>query len=280
MLGYLSLPGCGGSGGGPVADAMPTPPASAANPGLFPVSEGDMASIRARPEAFLSVYNNLATDGTSADAVVRSTLGTSFASLSDAGCLVTFAAMVAHNSAPLGSTPVAPIPATLQQLLRSQAMACGHYCKLATMLSLLGHPELIPPDAATGSPAKPTVHILVWLQNVPLATGFHSQLIVSNVFDDGYLLLDPTYAYVLRIPFVGAGPQSSLTVIENAAIMLQTPIAAQNVAVLDPAGIVDRSQMLTAVTSGVLGPQYIYHDSLFGSEGWDTRIAGIFNTLI
>ena len=280
MLGYLSLPGCGGSGGGPVADAMPTPPASAANPGLFPVSEGDMASIRARPEAFLSVYNNLATDGTSADAVVRSTLGTSFGSLSDAGCLAAFAAMVAHDSGPLGATPVAPITATMQQLLSSQAMACGHYCKLTTMLSLLGHPELIPPDAATGSPAKPTVHVLVWLDNVPLNTGFHSQLIVSNVFEDAYLLLDPTYAYVLRIPFVGAGPQNSLTVIENAAAMLQTPIAQDNLAVLDPNGTATKPLTFQTILGGQLGPQYIMHDSLFGSEGWDTRIAGIFNTLI
>jgi len=147
------------------------------------------------------------------------------------------------------------------------------------MLSLLGHPELIPPDADTASPPKPTVHFLVWLDTVPLNTGFHGQLVITNVLTDAYLLLDPTYGYALRIPFVGAGPQAALTVIENAATMLQTPIAQQNLAVLDPNGTASKPDMFQTLLSGALGPQYIEHDSIYGSEGWDIRIAQIFDTL-
>lgn len=245
---------------------------------MFQVSAADLAGIIARPETFLSTYQKLG-GTTSSAAYVQSQLGASFVTLTDAGCMATFASVVAYNTAPLGTTTLAPLTATLQQLLTSQALTCGHYCKLNTLLTLLGNPQLIPPDAAAGTPDKASIHFLVWLDTVPLNTGFHSQLILTNVLDSAYLLLDPTYAYALRIPYVGAGPQANLSVIENAATMLQTPIPQANLAVLDPQGAVSNPQMLQTVISGALGPQYIYHDSLYGSEAWDARIAQTFDSM-
>ena len=244
----------------------------------FPVAASTLASLRERPETFLTAYAALGGSSSSA-ALVGSRLGTPFASLTDAGCMATYATAVAFACAPTGATPLAPLTATLQELLTSQELACGHFCKLATILALLGHPELNPPDAATGTPAKPTLHFVIWLTTVPLNTGVHSQLVISNVLDDAYLLLDPTYGYALRIPFVGAGPQASLTVIENAATMMQTPIAQENLVVLDSAGTATEPQMLQTLISGAMGPQYIQHDALYGSEGWDTCIAAIFGKM-
>ena len=193
--------------------------------------------------------------------------------------MAVYATMTAFDCAPLGTTTLAPMTATLGQLLNSDFLGCGHFCKLTTMLSMLGHPQLAPPDAPAGSPAKPTVHFLVWVQTVPLGTGIHSQLILSNVLDDAYLLLDPSYGYGVRIPYVGAGPAPGLTVIENAATMLQTPIAESNLLVLDPDGIATNPKTYQIVLGGQLGPGYIYHDSIYGSEGWDSRIAAIFTSL-
>lgn len=277
-VGYWALAGCGGGGAAGSAAPGPINRAAQTTP-LFSVSADAIAGVRTRPESFLDVYGALATPTSSANEFVRVKLGEPFASLSDAGSMAVFAAMIAYDCAPAGTTSLAPIPATLQQLLSSNALNCGHYCKLTTMLSLLGHPELIPPDADSASTPKATVHFVAWLQNVPLNTGFHAQLVIANVLNDAYLLLDPTYAYVLRIPFVGAGPDAGLTVIENAATMLQTPIAQQNLAVLNPGGTASSPQMFQTLLSGALGPQFIEHDSIYGSEGWDTRIAQIFATL-
>jgi hypothetical protein len=245
-LGYMTLGGCGGGSSASSVNAIaPDKTAGLTALNTFSVPAASVASIRVRPETFLDAYNALG--GTSSsEAYMRSKLGSAFASLTDAGCMAMYGSLVAYNCAPLGSTPLAPIPATMQQLLSSAALACGHFCKLTTLLSLLGHPELIPPDEDSGSPPKATAHFLVWLENVPLKTGFHSQLILTNVLDNAYLLLDPTYAYALRVPFVGT------------------------------ATVPD---MLPTALSGALGPQYIEHDSIYGSEGWDTRISQVFNTL-
>jgi hypothetical protein len=277
-LGFWTLAGCGGGGGSGADTGASLAPDATAGAAALPVSPINLASIRERPENFLTVYGALGGSASSA-AHVQSRLGTAFASLTDAGAMATYAAAVAYQSAPYGSTALAPLDATMGQLLNSQALACGHYCKLTAMLSLLGHPELIPPDAAAGSAAKPTVHVLVWWVDVPLNDGVHSQLVVTNVLDDAYLLLDPTYGYALRIPFVGAGPQASLTVIENAATMMQTPMAQDDLAVLASGGIPLTSTMVQTVLSGALGPQYIYHDADYGSEGWDTRIAQVLDSL-
>jgi hypothetical protein len=279
-LGYITLGGCGGGGSGAssVDTVAPNKTADITAFNTFSVPAASLASIRSRPETFLNAYSALGGTSSSA-AFVRSKLDSSFASLTDAGCMAMYGSLVSYNCAPVGSTPLAPIPATMQQLLTSSALACGHFCKLATLFSLLGHPELIPPDEDSGSPPKATAHFIVWLENVPLDTGFHSQLILTNVLDSAYLLLDPTYAYALRVPFVGSGPQASLTVIENAATMLQTPIAQENLVVLNSNGTATVPDMLTTVLSGALGPQYIEHDSIYGSEGWDTRISQVFNTL-
>jgi hypothetical protein len=276
-LGYWSLAGCGGGGSASVpSEALLNQPQQP----LLPVTASDLAAVRARPEAFLDIYDSLAAGASSASDVVRAKLGAQFSTLPDAGCLATYASLLSNSCAPLGSNSVTPIPATLQQLLAVSAMACGHYCKLATMLTLLGHPELIPPDADDPpAAAKPTVHFLVWLDTVPLNTGFHSQLLLSNLMPDAYLLLDPTYAYALRVPYVGAGPVTSLTAIENAATMLQTPIGRANLVVLDPAATASQPDMLQTILSGALGPQYIFHDSIYGSEGWDNRVAQLFDTL-
>ena len=114
---------------------------------------------------------------------------------------------------------------------------------------------------------------------MPLNTGYHSQLIITNVLDEAYLLLDPMYAYALRIPYTGSGPQADLTDIENAATMMQAPIAQDNLTTLDTSGTAAPAQMLQTIISGAMGPQYIYHDSIYGSEGWDTTISQIFDNL-
>jgi hypothetical protein len=204
-------------------------------------------------------------------------MGSAFASLTDTGAMATYASVIAFNAAPLGATSLDPMNSTLMQLLTAQSMVCGHYCKLTTLLALMGNPQLIPPEPAGGAAVRPTLHFLVWLDTVPLQTGYHSQLIITGVLDNAYLLLDPTYGYALRIPFAGGGPQSGLTVIENAATMLQTPIDASNLAVLDPNRTSSTPQMLQTLISGALWPQYIFHDDIYGSTGWDNRIAQIFD---
>jgi hypothetical protein len=275
-LGLLSLAGCGGGGGGSSSSNTNTPLASPLQvPPLLNVTADIVASVRAHPENFLAAYAGLST-GTTPNAYVTSKLGSAFSGLTDAGSMATYATTLAYCTAPVGSTSLAPIPATMRELLSTPAMACGHFCKLTSMLTLLGHPEVIPPDGAAGTP---TVHFLVWIESVPLNTGFHSQLIVTNVLENAYLLLDPTYAYALRIPFTGAGPQSSLTVIENAATMLHTPIAADNLVLLDKGGTAAVPQMVKTLLSGALSAGYIEHDSIYGSEGWDTQIAQIFDSM-
>ena len=197
--------------------------------------------------------------------------------MTDTGALALYASVVAFNAAPLGDTPLDPMNSTLQQLLNADSLVCGHYCKLNTLLALLGNPQLIPPDPAGAAPPTSNLHFLVWLDTVPLNTGYHSQLIITNVLDSAYLLLDPTYGYAARIPFVGSGPLASLTPVENAATFLQTPSDASNIAVLDPNRTSATPGMLTTLVSGAMGPQYIYHDSIYGCEGWDTRIAQIID---
>jgi hypothetical protein len=245
---------------------------------MFRVPASVLAGIVARPESFLSAYHALG-GSIQAPAYIRSQLGAPITSLTDSGCMATYASVIAFNVAPVGATTLAPMNSTLQQLLTAQALTCGHYCKLSTLLALLGNPQLIPPDADSGGPAKPSLHFLVWLDTVPLNTGFHAQLIISNVLKNAYLLLDPTYAFALRIPYVGSGPQANLTVIENAATMMQTPNSPHNLVVLDPRGTTAMPQMLQTAISGRLGPQYIYHDSIYGSEGWDACIEQIFDNM-
>ena len=279
-VGFLTLAGCGGGGSGnaaPAAAAAINRPPGTVDP-LFAIDPASMAAVRSRPETFLGAYSNLG-GSTASAAFVRTKLGSAFASLTEAGCMSTYASVVASNSAPIGGTPLDPMAASLSQLLSSSALACGHYCKLATMLALLGHAELIPPDADAADPPKSTLHFMVWLADVPLGTGLHSQLLLSNVLDNAYLLLDPMYAFALRIPFVGAGPQAGLTVIENAAVMLQTPIPQDNLTLWSSGPAASLPQMLPAIMGAALGPQYILHDALYGAEGWDLRIGQIFDDL-
>ena len=239
---------------------------------MLQVSAETRAAIIARPEAFLAAYNAVG-GGSPTATVVRSQLGAPFASLTDAGCMATFASLVAFGIAPMGTNANAPMSVTLGELLNSQALTYLDFCKLSALLSLIGSPGLVPADVAGGAPAEASTHFLLWLADVPLGTGVHAQLVVANVLDKAYLLLDPTYAFALRIPFSSAGPDPGLTVVENAATMMQTPIAAQNLAVLDPAGTAAMPQLLTAATNGALGPQYIDHDVSSGSEGWDNHFA-------
>jgi hypothetical protein len=239
---------------------------------MLQVPAATIAAIVAGPQTFPVAYTSLG-GAVSADAYVRSQLGAQFATLINAGCMATFASVVAFNIAPAGASTLDPLTATLQQLLTAPALSSAHFCKLGSLLALIGNPQLIPPDAAAGTPAKPTLHVLSWLATVPLNTGAHVQLVIANVLDEAYLLLDPMYAYALRIPFTAAGPQASLDVIENAATMMQTPIARDNLALLDPAGTASVPQMLQILISGAVGPEYIDLDSPSGSYIWDATIA-------
>ena len=277
-VGAWTLAGCGGGGsssaGSTDSSYVIQEPSQFAQQ-LLPAPASVIASIKAQPLSFLSAYGAL-NGSAPPSALVQSKLGSEFAGLSDAGSMATYASLVAFSSALLGTTSLAPLTASMSELLSAPAMACGHFCKLASLLTFLGHPEVIPPDGAAGSPS---LHFIVWLQSVPLDTGVHSQLILSNVLPNAYLLLDPTYGYALRIPYSPAGPSASLTVIENAASMLSTPIAAANLAILDPAGTANTPTMTQTLLSGTLGPQYVYHDSFYGSEGWDTRISQTFDSM-
>jgi len=274
-VGYLSLAACGGGDSG----SDPLTPAQTALPQLLSISPSTLADIVSRPENFLASYEALGGSTSTPLAYVQSRIGSQFASLTDTGALTVYATVIACNAAPLGDTPLDPMSSTLSELLTATSLVCGHYCKLTTLLSLLGNPLLIPPDPPTGAPPRPVLHTLVWLDTVPLNTGFHSQLIISGVLDNAYLLLDPTYGYALRVPFVGSGPQADLTTVENAATLLQTPIDQANLALLDPNRTASTPQMVQALLGGALGPQYIYHDSIYGCEGWDDRIAQVIDDL-
>ncbi len=246
---------------------------------LFSLTAADLVGITTRPETFVDVFQSQGTTATNASAVVRQKLGAQFTTLENAGCLATFATFVAFNVAPTGDNGIPPLDATLQQLMSSSALTCGHFCKLATLLSLIRYPHLIPPDSPAGAPAKPTIHFLVWLENAPLDIGLHSQLIITNVLESAYLLLDPLYGLVLRIPYSGNYPQSGATAIENAAALLQVPIDPSNLVLLDPSGTMSDPRITATMLSGQLSPTYIYHDALFGSEGWDLHIARTFLTM-
>jgi hypothetical protein len=166
--------------------------------------------------------------------------------------------------------------ASLNQLLTSPALACGHFDKLTMLLTLLAYPGLIPPDAAASDPPKPTMHFAVWLENAPTNIGVHSQLVVSNVLDNAYLLLDPMYSFAMRLPFAAGYPKTTLTVLQNAAALLLTPSATSDYVDLWPGNSApSRSQVVQAMTSGIMGPQYIYYDALYGSEGWDLHMATV-----
>lgn len=238
---------------------------------MVSVSQSALAGIVQRPETFVSAYDGLGV-GASSAVYMQSQLGSAFASLSNAGCMATFASIVAYNVAPSGNTSLAALTATLHELLASPTLTSDHFCKLAMLLTLLGSPQLIPPDDAQ----NPTVHFTAWLPSVPLNTGYHSQLIITNVLDDAYLLLDPMYAYAVRVPYVGSGPQANLTDIENAATMMRTPIPPENLAVLDPAGTAASPGMLQTIISGAMGPEYLYTDATYGPEAWDASVSQTF----
>jgi hypothetical protein len=281
-----ALAGCGaghttgttGTTGTQLGAAMSAAPTI---PSTFAVSAEAMASIAARPENFLIEYQALGGGSrTAAASTLRKALGSSFTTLTDTGCLAVYAAIVAASAAPVGDPGFPPMDASLRRLLHAPELACGHYCKLAVLLALLGRATLSPPDLGADSGSLPgTVNFLVWLDTVPLNTGYHSQLVVSNVLTNAWLLLDPLYGFALAIPFGSPGPQSGLTAIENAATSLMEPIKAQNLVQFNDTNLGSNPTITQLITSGDLGPQYIYHDSIYGSEGWDTRIAQVIGNL-
>lgn len=279
-----ALAGCGaGQGTGRATGTQLAPALSAAPliPSTLAVSAQAMASIAARPENFLIEYQILGGGSrTAAASALRKAMGPSFTTLTDTGCLAVYAAMVAASAAPVGDPGFPPMDASLTQLLQATALSCGHYCKLATLLALLGRATLSPPDLLASSTSLPgTVHFLVWLDTVPLNTGYHSQLVVSNVLTNAWLLLDPLYGFAMALPFGSSGPQSGLTDIENAATSLTEPVSAQGLVQFNDTNLGSNPTITQLMTSGVLGPQYIYHDSIYGSEGWDTRIAQVIGNL-
>ena len=241
---------------------------------LFSIPAEVLAAIVARPEKFLGAYSTLG-GGTNGAAYVRSRLGGPFAALQDAGCLATFAGVVAYSAVPAATSALDPTTATLHELLTASALASQHLCRLSALLTLLGNPALVPPELPVSSQPKATLHFLTWLATVPLNTGAHTQLVITNVLDQAYLLLDPQYAYILRIPFIGAGQQSSLTVAENVATMLQTPLSSGNLVLLDPTATNGVPQMLQVVLSGALGPEYLDQGPASGSDFWDDNISQV-----
>ncbi len=241
---------------------------------MFQVPAALLAAIVLRPEKFVSAYSGLG-GAAPAASYVRSQLGAPFASLLDEGCLATFASVIAYNIAPAGTSSLDPRTATLHQLLTAPALASGHFCRLSALLALLGSPGLVPPEAAADSGSKATLHFLTWLGSVPLNTGAHTQLVITNALDQAYLLLDPRYAYAVRIPFVGAGPQPTQTVAENVATMMHTPLAADNLALLDPAATSGTPQMLQVLLSGAVGPEYLDNGATSGSDFWDDNIGQV-----
>lgn len=245
---------------------------------MLQVPADALAAIVARPETFLPTYRAL---GGSAgpDSYVRAALGAPFASLLDVGCVATFASAVAHDAAPAGTPTLDPLTATLHDLLTADALGASHFCKLSALLTLLANPGSIPPGAGAGNPPKATLHFLVWLDTVPLGSGAHTQLLVTNVLPNAYLLLDPLYAFALRIPFSGAGPQSGVGAAVNVATMMQTPIAPTNLVVLDPAATAAVPQVLPTVVSGAMGPQYLDTTPTAGCTFWDGQIGQIIDNL-
>jgi hypothetical protein len=239
---------------------------------MLQVPSAALAQIIARPETFLAVYRGLG-GGVDAAGYVRAQLGTAFAALPDAACAATFAAAVAFNVAPAGTTTLEPLTATLHELLTAEALSAEPFCKLSALLALIASPAMVPPDA--GSNPKATLHFLTWIDTVPLNTGAHTQLVITNVLDNAYLLLDPMYAFALCIPFVGSGPQAHLTLAGNVASMMQVPIAQTNLALLDPSGT-GATAVSLAMLSGTLGPQYLDDQS---SSNWDRRIAQVLDNL-
>lgn len=241
---------------------------------MLQVPSAALAQIIARPETFLAVYRGLG-GGTDAPGYIRAQLGPAFAALPDAACAATFAAAVAFNVAPAGTTTLDPLTATLHELLTAEALAAEQFCKLSALLTLIANPAMVPPDLPDPSPAKATLHFLLWLDTVPLGTGAHTQLVVTNVLDNAYLLLDPMYAFALRIPFAGSGPQAHLTLAENVAGMMQVPIAQTELAILGPSGATGTT-IAQAMLSGTLGPQYLDDRS---SSDWDRRIEQVLDNL-
>jgi hypothetical protein len=242
---------------------------------LVAINPADVAAVVARPETILTVYQALA-PGASADSYMRQALGAEFGTLVSAGCFATYAAIFAGIVAPSGATPLDPMTASLQQLLKSAALACGHYDKLTMLLTLLGYPEVTPPDAGASDPPKPTMHFAEWIDSAPIGVGVHSQLVMSNVLDSAYLLLDPMYSFAMRLPYASGYPKASLSVLQNAAALLQTPSTTGNYVDLWPGNsAVNRSQVVTAMTSGVMGPQYIDSNAQSAAPGWDQHMARV-----
>jgi hypothetical protein len=239
------------------------------------ISADVRAQIAARPETFVATYNGLG-GSIAADAYVQAGLGPPFASLAAAACVATFASVVAYNAAPAGTTALDASTATLAQLLAAPALGSAHFCKLSTLLALLGGWQLAPPETPAGTPPKATLHCLVWLDTAPLNAGAHFQLVVTNALDSAYVLLDPMYGCALRIPFVGGGPQADLSVAENVAMMMQAPVAPGNLAPFDSAAASTIPQTMQVAISGVLGPQYVdTQESAF----WDRRATQVITNL-
>lgn len=278
-LSASALAGCGNGSTTSTATA-PAASSSPSNPS-FVVTPTTMASIVSRPATFLTEYRALGGGSNStAASTIRSALGPAFTTLSDTGAMAVYASLIASHAAPIGDPGIPPMDASLSQLLQANVLSCGHYCKLATLLAFLGRATLSPPNLSSQANSPPaTMHFLVWLSTVPINTGYHSQLVISNALNDAYLLLDPMYGFALAIPFAPSGPQSNLTDIENAATFLMQPLSTQTLVQFNPAGLQSNPTVAQMMISGALGPQDIYHDSIYGSEGWDTRIAQIVGNL-
>jgi hypothetical protein len=251
---------------------------------LLPLLAGDLTSIAQRPTRFLNVFSQLAPNG-DPNVFVRQRLGAPFLTLENAGCAGVFATLVAFNMAPYGDPGIPPLTATLGQLMQAPLMSCGHYCKLTYMLSALAHSSLAPPDSESWEAYRPTMHFIVWNTNSPLNVGTHLQIIVTDALDASFLLLDPTYCFVMRIPNAAGSMPASGMVPESVAASLQQPVPADHLVVLDDAPVDDggtftgRASVIQALTGGVLRPSDVYYDPSFGSDGWETAMSGVLERM-
>jgi hypothetical protein len=130
------------------------------------------------------------------------------------------------------------------------------------------------------------MHFIVWNTSSPLNVRVHLQIVVTDSFlDSSFLLLDPTYCLVMKIPNPSPVMPAPGTVPQSLAAALQQPVAAANLVVVDGAPVddggvyTDRANVMQALTSGVLSPADVYHDISFGSGGWESAMAGVIERM-
>jgi hypothetical protein len=244
--------------------------ASAASvlPALAP---SDFATLITQPQLFGAFYEAIGAVAAGTDALVREALGPSFTTLEDSGCLSVYASYVAGAVAPAGAGTAAPLILTLHELLGSHTLSPAGYCKLTALLAIMTYPQLAPPDAAVGAPAKGTIHFLVWTDAAAFSDVGHTQLVLANVLDEAYLLLDPMYGFVMCIPY-SRPAAAGVSVVEHCATLLGTGIPSGNLAVVGAGPVAGQDAAISTMLGGILTVSEISDDSSNGSGAWDAHL--------